>query len=984
MMMTQTDSSTVTDIPVIAPKKLIEVALPLDAINEASAKEKSIRHGHPSTLHLYWARRPLAAARAVIFAQMVNDPSWRWELEHPNEDPSPQQRAAWTKARRRLFDIIEQLVKWENTTNETVLEAARVEIRKSWRETCEVNASHPRAAELFNPNHLPGLHDPFAGGGAIPLEAQRLGLDAYASDLNPVAVLINKAMIEMPPRFADHPPVNPESRDASDTWSRTWKGAEGLAEDVRYYGRWMRDEAERRIGHLYPKITVTPEMAKERPDLKPYVGESLNVIAWLWARTVRSPNPAFSDVEVPLVSNFMLSTKEGNDAYIEPVVDGRGYRFTVRAGRPRDIERTKKGTKAARGANFVCVMSNAPIDGDYIKAEGQAKRMGARMMAIVAEGTRGRVYLPPVREHEMIANQVSPVWRPNITISGSTQYLGVKPYGMEQFAQLFTERQLVALTEFSGLIQIAHQRAYEDSLSAGLPDDASPDNTGKVGARARADAIAVYLSVALSRLADMCNSLCGWEVTKTQVRHLFTRQAIPMMWDFAENNVFGQAAGAYTVSLGNMAKAIERLPSFGSGSVVQEDARTQASSSGKVISTDPPYYDNVPYADLSDFFYVWLRPSLRTVLPSLFATLAVPKSEELVAFAYRHEGKKGAEEFFLYGMTQAMHRLAIEGHPSFPTTIYYAFRQSESDAVEGTSSAGWETFLDAVVKAGFAIVGTWPMRTELGNRMRGMGANALASSVVLVCRRRGDDASVASRREFARVLSRAIPKALQDMTTGADGWGSPVAPVDLSQAIIGPGMGIFTRFSAVLEADGSPMTVRTALQLINRYLADDDFDADTRFCLGWFEQFGFAAGAFGEAEVLAKAKGTSVDGVKSAGVVSSAGGRVQLTKWSDYPSDWDPSVDSRIPVWEVVHHLIRVLRQGGDAAAGRLLAQVQDKAGASRQLAYRLYTLSERAGRAEDARAYNELITSWPAIEAAMATSATLPLGNPTLFDDPA
>lgn len=990
MTMVTTAQADMTDYPVIAPKKLIEVALPLDAINEASAREKSIRQGHPSSLHLYWARRPLATARAVIFAQMVNDPSWRWELEHKGEEPSPQQRSAWTKARRRLFEIIEELVKWENTTNEEILRTARSEVWKSWRETCEVNKRHPQAAELFNPERLPAFHDPFAGGGAIPLEAQRLGLEAHASDLNPIAVLINKAMLEIPPRFAGRAPVNPSSQNATDTWSRTWSGVRGLAADVRYYGQWMRIQAEKRVGHLYPKIAITPKMAEARPDLIPYVGEELTVIAWLWARTVRSPSPAFSDVEVPLVSNFMLSVKPGKEAYVEPALEGRNYRFVVRVGKPRNVENVKKGTKSSRGANFVCVMSEAPISGDHIKAEGKAGRIGARLMAIVAQGHRGRVYLSPTLEHELASRRAVPEWRPETIISGSTQYIGVKPYGMDRFSQLYSDRQLVALTAFSDLVGEAVAEVQKDALTVNQENrDSRPLAAGGQGALAYAEAVGVYLSFALSKQADLGNSLCRWEPIAQCPRQLFGRQAIPMIWDYAEGNPIGDSSGAWSVFVEGIARAFEKSFEHTSSSAVgialQADASVQTISKDKLVSTDPPYYDNVPYADLSDFFYVWFRRSLKASFPDLFTTLAVPKAEELVAFGYRHDtGKAGAEAFFLGGMTRAVHQMAELAHPAFPVTIYYAFKQSETDSDEGTSNTGWETFLESVFRAGFSTSGTWPMRTENESRLRGQASNALASSIVLVCRKRAANAQSISRREFARTLARELPKALQDMTTGAIGGSTPVAPVDLSQAIIGPGMEIFTRYGAVLEADGSPMSVRTALQLINRYLAEDDFDADTRFCLSWFEQFGFETGPFGDAELLAKSKGTAVDGVAFAGVLASTAGRVQLTKWSDYPQNWDPANDSRVPVWEVLHHLIRLLRTQGDAAAGRLIAQVQEKASASRQLAYRLYTLSERAGRAEDARAYNELITSWPAIEAAMAASVTTPLADPTLFDDPA
>jgi putative DNA methylase len=954
--------------PIKTPKKLIEVALPLDKINEAAAREKSIRHGHPSTLHLWWARRPLAAARAVIFAQMVNDPGYE---RHLGRGVNKQKAAA---ERERLFKIIEDLVQWENTTNEEVLARARAEIVRSWRETCELNKNHPQAAELFNPDKLPAFHDPFAGGGALPLEAQRLGLEAYASDLNPVAVLINKAMIEIPPRFAGKPPVHPASRTDTSLFAREWKGAQGLACDVRHYGQWMRDEAEKRIGYLYPKVEVTAQMAADRPDLKPYVGQQLTVIAWLWARTVKSPNPAFSHVDVPLASTFMLSTKAGKEAYVEPVIESGGYRFTVKVGKPKDAQAAKNGTKLARGANFRCLMSGTPIAGDYIKAEGQAGRMGARLMAIVAEGERGRVYLPPTPEHEAVTRQATPEWRPEGTLPDDPRNFWTVQYGLKTYGDLFTPRQLVALTTFSDLVGEAIERVKRDAIAAGLPDDGQPLRDGGTGAMAYAEAVGVYLAFALSKQADLGNSLCRWEPIAQCPRQLFGRQAIPMIWDYAEGNPLGDSSGAWLVFVDGItkafAKAFEVVPSSATGHAKQADAGTQMISCDKLVSTDPPYYDNIGYADLSDFFYVWLRRSLKPVFPDLFATLAVPKAEELVATPYRHGSKEAAEKFFLDGMTQAMQRLAEQAHPAFPVTIYYAFKQSETETAEGTSSTGWETFLDAVIRAGFAITGTWPMRTENSSRMIGQGTNALASSIVLVCRQRAADAPVVSRREFLRELNATLPEALAEMTRG--GVNSPVAPVDLSQAIIGPGMAIFSQYAAVLEADGTPMTVRTALQLINRFLAEDDFDPDTQFCLHWFESQGWAAGKFGEAVVLARAKGTSIDGLKEAGVLTAAKGEVRLLKWAELPADWSPEQDARTPVWEALHQMIRALNQDGESAAGALLARMPARAEPIRALAYRLYTLCERQGWAIDARAYNELVSAWSGIEQAAADAGIL------------
>lgn len=959
------------------PKKLIEVALPLDAINAAAAREKSIRHGHPSTLHLWWARRPLAAARAVIFAQMVNDPSWKWELEHPGEVPPNNLKASWAAGRKRLFTLIEELVKWENTTNEAVLERARAEIRKSWRETCEINRDHPQAAELFDPEKLPAFHDPFAGGGALPLEAQRLGLEAYASDLNPVAVLINKAMIEIPPKFAGRPPINPEARAKQTLIEQDWSGAKGLAEDVRYYGKWMRDEAQKRIGHLYPPIEVTAEMAEERADLKPYVGQKLTVIAWLWARTVKSPNPAFRHVDVPLASTFILSSKAGKEAYVEPVIEGESYRFTVKVGKPP--AEAKEGTKIARGS-FRCLYSNAPIKYEYIDDEANAGRMGARLMAIVAEGQRGRVYLAPTPEHEAIAKEAQPTWKPETPCRGTfASNAQGRIYGFKVFGDYFTSRQLVALTTFSDLVGEARERIHQDALTAGLADDDQGLDAGGVGARAYAEAVGMYLAFLISQVANHSSSVCGWNSANTQMRSVFARQAIPMVWDYAESNPLCDSSGSYSNLIERQVKGFAALGNKKYGYGLQADVNQQSISYGKLISTDPPYYDNIGYADLSDFFYVWLRRALKTFFPILFATLAVPKAEELVATPYRHGSKDKAEAFFLNGMTYAMQRLAQQSHPSLPVSIYYAFKQSESESEQGTASTGWEIFLDAVVRSGFSIAGTWPVRTEKTGRVIGNDTNALASSIVLVCRPRPADAPTTSRRAFQRELNQVLPQALDEMTKGAGDERSPVAPVDLSQAIIGPGMAVFSKYSAVLEADGTPMSVRTALQLINRFLAEDDFDADTQFCLHWFTQYGWKDGKFGEADTLARAKGTSVEGVKQAGVIQAGGGLVRLLKWSDYPADWNPATDPRLPVWEVLHQLIRLFKTDGEHGAAAVIAAVQAKADATRQLAYRLYTLCERAGWAEDARAYNEIVTSWSAIEAA-AAAVPAPVQN-TLFD---
>jgi len=937
------------------------------------AREKSIRHGHPSTLHLWWARRPLAAARAVIFAQMVNDPGY----QQGGGFKYGVNKEKATIERERLFKIIEDLVQWENTNNEDVLARARAEIVRSWRETCELNKSHPQAAELFNPEKLPAFHDPFAGGGALPLEAQRLGLESYASDLNPVAVTINKAMIEIPPRFAGRAPVGPRlPGDKQVKLSEDWSGARGLAEDVRRYGAWMRAEAEKRIGHLYPKIEITAEMAAERPDLVPLVGQKLTVIAWLWARTVKSPNPAFSHVDVPLASTFVLSSKPGKEAYVQPVVEGDRYRFTVKVGTPP--EEAKAGTTAGKRAAFICLISGSPIDYKHIRAEGQAGRMGQRLMAIIAEGTRGRIYLSPTEEHIVIAQSARPEWSPEMGLPNNPRDFKTPNYGLTKFGDLFTPRQLVALTTFSDLVAEAIEKCRQDAIAAGMVDDGLGLDAGGTGATAYAQAVGVYLGLALGRASDYWTGNATWEPSGGFIAHAFTKQAIPMVWDFAEGNPFSEGTGNWEkTALDWVVRVVREFYPVVSGAARQQDAQNQAISTGKVISTDPPYYDNIGYADLSDFFYVWLRRSLKPIFPGLYATVAVPKAEELVATPYRHGSKEAAERFFLDGMRRALKNLASQAHPAFPVTIYYAFKQSETQDKTGTTSTGWETFLQAVLDAGFALTGTWPMRTERDSRSIGIGTNALASSIVLVCRRRAPDAPTVSRREFVRELNATLPEALDEMTRG--GIHSPVAPVDLSQAIIGPGMAIFSQYAAVLEADGTPMTVKTALALINRYLAEDDFDPDTQFCLHWFEQQGWATGKYGEADVLARAKGTSVAGLQATGVVEAGKGELRLLRWAELPRDWSPEFNTRTPVWEALHQLIRALNQDGESAAGALLARMPARAEPIRALAYRLYTLCERKGWAEEARAYNELVNAWSAIDQAAGEAG--PVWSQTQLD---
>jgi putative DNA methylase len=739
-------------------KKLIEVALPLEAINKASAKEKSIRHGHPSTLHLWWARRPLAACRAVLFASLVDDPSSNLD-EFPTEEDQERER-------QRLFGIIERLVPWENINNQAVLNEAKAEILKS-------TGGNP-----------PAIYDPFCGGGSIPLEAQRLGLEAHGSDLNPVAVLITKALIEIPPKFANRAPINPEARKKG-LKDSAYPGARGLAEDVRYYGEWMRKKAQERIGHLYPPVKL--------PD-----GTEATVIAWIWARTVKCPNPA-CQAEMPLVRSFELSTKKDKAAWIEPEIDHaeKKIRFKVCTGTGKAPAPPKTG----RGAKFRCLVCQQMASDAHIKAEGRAGRMAAKLLAIVAEGVRGRVYLEPNAYHEQIAALAKPTWGPDEQLAHDPRNIWCVHYGLTHFRDLFTPRQLVALTTFSDLVAEAHVQIIHDHAAENY-----------------ADAVATYLALGVSRLSDISNALCVWENTKTQVRHLFTKHAIPMLWDFAEANVFGESAGDFRISLGNLLRALEKTPSSGKACAIQLDASSVVAND-VVFSTDPPYYDNIGYADLSDFFYIWLRRALFVIYPELFSTLLVPKSQELVATPYRFGGKKEeAQTFFEKGFRQAMQRVRSSEHAAYPFAVFYAFKQSESEDdpdevdVRTVSSTGWETMLEGLLRADLQITGTWPTRSELTNRPIASGTNALASSIVLVCRPRSESASLTTRKDFLFALKRELGPAIRTLQQGN------IAPVDLQQASIGPGMAIFSRYRKVVESDGTPMRVRTALGLINQAL----------------------------------------------------------------------------------------------------------------------------------------------------------------------
>jgi putative DNA methylase len=892
--------------------KLIEVAIPLEDINRESAREKSIRHGHPSTLHLWWARRPLAACRAVLFAQLVDDPS-----AHPEEFPTEEAQKA---ERERLHGIIKRLVVWENIHDEALLKEARTEIWKS----CSGNP--------------PPILDPFAGGGSIPLEAQRLGLEARASDLNPVAVLINKALIEIPPKWTGCAPVFPGA--AGDAHS--WPGATGLAEDVRCYGQWMHGEAAKRIGHLYPKAKLSD-------------GTETSVIAWIWARTITCPNPACAGT-MPLVRSFWLGKKKGKEHYVEPLRDGKRVRFEICGpqGTPRE------GTVGRKGA--ICLLCGTPVPLTYVRAEGKAGRMRAQLMAIAAEGVRQRIYLPANDEHIKAAEVDRPENVPDEELARNPRDFKTPNYGMVTFADLFTNRQLIALTTYTDLVREARGRVLADATAAGLSGHGQLA-AGGIGSEAYADAVCVYLALAGSRISSTNSSLCRWrpDAGKESVNDTFSRQALPMVWDFAEGCPFADGPPAYSWSISWVVRVLQGLPRGIAGIAEQCDAIDVALNNWLVVATDPPYYDNVSYADLSDFFYVWIRPSLAGVYPELMGTLLTPKDGEIVADAFRHGGPDQAKRFFEARFEEVFTRIR-EGTPDgYPISFFYAYKQAETDGDGNYASTGWETLLEGMLRTGWAVTGTWPMRTELGNRMLSIGSNVLASSIILACRPRAVTAKVTDRRGLIAALRAELPEALVKLQQGS------IAPVDLPQAAIGPGMAVFSRYARVNEPDGSAMKVRTALALINQVLdevlsqQEGDFGTDTRWCLEWFKSYGFNEGPYGAAETLSKAKNTSIGGLERAGVLWSRGGRVRLLSVRDIPGDYEPERDERVSEWEIVLHLAKALsEQGGEPAARLMLAaKAVVDIDAVRELAYLLFSIAEKRGWAETARLFNGLGTSW-------------------------
>lgn len=897
-------------------KKLVEVALPLDIINDASAYDKMPGIGaHPKGIHHWWARLPLPSARAILFASLVDDPS-----AHPDTFQTEEAQAA---ERERLFEIIRKLCQKKIHSKQEVFEEAYQEISKH----CN--------------GKLPTVLDPFAGGGSIPLEGMRLGLPVQASDLNPVAVLINKGQLEVLPKFANQIPIN-LSIKGKEAFTE-WKLGKGLAEDLRYYGNWINKEAKKRIGHYYPKVKIG--------------NKEHNVITWLWARTVKCPNPACG-CEMPLVRSFILSSKKKPNFYSHPIIErsatgNKVIGFEVLQGTPEI-----KGTVSRSGA--VCVCCNESVKLKDIREYGKKVGYGTRLLGMVVDQPKGKTYISPTQEQEVLVKNISPL------DDFLTQKLPTNPrwfspplYGLSEYHQLFSLRQLLGLSTLQKLIAEAGIQIAMDG-----------------GSEAYVKAIQFYLTITVDRLADFNNSLCTWKPSGDQQMHLFTRQAIPMVWDYPEANIWEPKAISWPNALDITAEAIETtLTNISKPQNAQQfnAADYSFNKPNFIISTDPPYYDNIGYSDLSDFFYVWLRHGLQSHYPELLSTVLVPKMEELVASDFRHGSKEAAKNHFEDGFKEAFKRFRQGLDPRFPLTVYYAFKQDEAEDVEADGeidnsgislTTGWETLLEGLVTGGFTITATWPIKASQKWRMVAMGTNALTSYIVLACRPRPGDAPSITKREYLQMLKKELPGAIQVLQK------SNLAPVDLAQATIGPGMGIYSRFEKIMEQNGTPMSVRTALSLINKALGEilaeqeGDFDTETRWALAWFEQNEFATGEFGDANALALAKNTAVNALVNSGVVKSRAGKVQLIPRTELSPTWDPTVDNRVVIWEFTQHLIKQLQEHGETGAAKLYKKLGPTADIARELAYHLFTICEKKGWVQEAQAYNSFVLSWNQIVA--------------------
>ncbi|OZC29685.1 DUF1156 domain-containing protein [Gordonia polyisoprenivorans] len=901
------------DAQQVGRRKLIEVSIPLQTINQESVREKQpFTRNHPRSLHPWWSRKPLVIARSVLFAQLVDDPSTRPDL-YPTKDEQQREK-------KKLFEIMERLAVWENSNNESLLKEAHQKILES------------------TDGNPPAVIDIFAGGGSIPLEAQRLGLEAHAADLNPVAVLINKALIEIPSRFIGSPPVSlPTTQGTAQIWPRST----GLAEDVQNYGRHLRRLVEQRVQSFYPK--------KELAD-----GRTVTVTAWIWARIVTCPNPECR-IDMPLTSKWWLAKKKGKEAFVAPIINGTHVTYRVTNDHSLFPKTGSDGTVGRHGA--ICIRCGAAVDFSYIRAEGQAGSLRERLIAIAAEGPdKRRIYLSADDSDQESAETTISVNRPLGKLPDKALGFRVQAYGFKNYADLFSNRQAAFLEALFGELETVRTMVQKDALAADMPPG-EPLDKGGSGANAYAEAVTVYLALAASRYSEMSSTLCSWNQTNENIRSAFSLHAVPMIWDYAEVNPIGR------ISIENSIKAasstLRNLRPIPGSSAFQEDSQAAALPARAIISTDPPYYASIGYADLSDFFYIWLRSPLKSIYPSLFTTLLVPKQQELVANQFRHHGSTQAREFFVAGFTRVFENLRDNSDGTEVATVYYAQKEGAAD-LPGTAS-GWETVLEAIIRSGWTVKATWPMRSERPERTVARGSNALASSILLALRPRSTDAPRIDRRGFLSALRNDLPLKLRELQQGS------IAPVDLPQATIGPGMEVFSQYSQVIDDDGKPMTVSSALQSINAVLdevlteLENDYDKETRFALTWFRQSAFATGRFGDAESVANARGVNLDELQRDGILTKGGGKVALIAPSDMPADYDPSTDTSISQWEVVMHLTRTLADSGVPAAAALLGRVPQSVDwdLCKELASLLFKLAEDQKKTKLAVDFNNLGAAW-------------------------
>lgn len=852
---------------------LIEVALPLERVSRAAVREHQ-RAGSP--LHLWWSRKPAAACRAVLLASLLPDPG----------------DAA---GRARLLDLVAAVA--EAGPGAPALAEARALLR----------AGDPPPVVL----------DPFCGTGAIPAEAQRLGLAAVAADLNPVAVLAARALLQVPDRFAGRPACHPGAAAAGGG------RLEGLVADVRAYAADVGAAAHAAIGEAYP-----PDAAG-RP-----------VVAWIWARTAPCPNPACG-LPMPLLHAFTLAAPPARPAWLLPGAGDGPWRV----GGPGDPS-PPPGTVTRTAARCLHCGTLHPLRA--IRERARDGGLGQRLVCLVVRTGRGKAYAEADAVQAQRAAQVRAPGGPDTDLPEAALGFGTANYGLRRHRDLWTPRQLLALGTFSEQVRAIRARASADARRAGWPDG-EPLRAGGRGALAYGEAVSLYLALALDRAAARWCTFARWHRTRENVEHPFATPGLPMPWDFAEANPFAETAGGWGAAVEAVARALAAAPAAEAdvppAECVQADAASPAPGrGGMLVCTDPPYFDKVPFADTADLFYVWLRPTIGDVYPDLFRTVLTPKAEELVADPHRFGGAEAARARFRERMTASFTTLRAAAGPH-PLCVFYAFQERSGAA--GTA-VGWEVVLESMVAAGLQVTGTWPLRTEHAQRLRTKASNTLASTIVLVCRPRPADAHRIPRREFAALLRRELPGALAALAEGG------VSPADLAQAAIGPGMAVFTRFSAVLDGEGT-LGVGEALRLIADSVeahldkATADLDPLTRLCLAWADLHGFAPGPFGEAEVLARAKDARLEDAAAEGIAAVQGGQVRLLPAGDL------AAPRRAPAsaWAALHR-----RMAGDGAPGPAAAPWA--AAPLRALAHGLYAIFDRRGEGARAAAYDAAAEALP------------------------